>query len=127
MTLELFIVDVLGYRPEEVRLGVEVFDIVARDLMEFPTARIVGDEAAAGVIREIDTEPASIFRPDGPLCSDRCDQFTVQVSVVLLDHDAGVVSHLHAPGRPIRRKQNLRVHGRESGQLHTLPIPTTRK
>jgi hypothetical protein len=61
--------------------------------VEFPAASIVGDEAAAGVIREVDTEPAAIFRPDGPLCSDRCDQFTVQVSVVLLDHDAGEICH----------------------------------
>lgn len=65
--------------------------------MEFPAAGIDCDEATAGVISEIDSQLAAIFRPDSPLCSDRSDQFTVQVSVVLLDHDSREVSHLHAP------------------------------
>lgn len=65
--------------------------------MEFPAASIVCNKAAAIVIREINAKDAAVVRPDGPLCSNRRDQFTVKVSVVQLDHDAREVSHFHAP------------------------------
>ena len=82
-----------------------MFDVVARDLMEFPATSIVSNETATVVISEIYSQSNAIFRPDCPFCSNRCDQFTVQVSVVLLNHDSREISHLHAPkgrqGRPL--------------------------
>lgn len=76
--------------------GMDVLDVVNRDLVELAATGIVCDKAAADVVGEVNAKPATIFATDDALCPDGGDQLAMEVSVVFLNLNIPELGHVSA-------------------------------